>query len=106
MERKRVAEASKGVGRPKVGGRFELKDHEGRIFTDQDLKGRFTLVCGHSVLLTMARKELCRKRLEGVDGAGSGHNGGNRCANMGGRSTLASRIARTSALRNSIKWPA
>lgn len=44
MERKRVAEAAKGVGRPKVGGPFELVDHEGRVFTDGDLKGRYSLV--------------------------------------------------------------
>ncbi|PQE05999.1 sco1 protein [Rutstroemia sp. NJR-2017a BBW] len=44
MERKRVAEAAKGVGRPKVGGRFELVDHEGRRFTDADMKGRYSLV--------------------------------------------------------------
>jgi protein SCO1/2 len=45
MERKRVAEAAKGVGRPKVGGPFELVDHEGRRFTDKDMKGRYSLVC-------------------------------------------------------------
>ncbi|KAM3071721.1 Cu-binding protein, variant 2 [Clarireedia jacksonii] len=44
MERKRVAEAAKGVGRPKVGGPFELVDHEGRRFTDADMKGRYSLV--------------------------------------------------------------
>ncbi|KAI1343378.1 SCO1 protein [Xylariaceae sp. FL0016] len=44
MARKRTAEATKGVGRPKVGGSFELLDHLGRRFTDRDLKGRHTLV--------------------------------------------------------------
>lgn len=44
LERQRVAEAAKGVGRPKVGGTFELLDHEGRAFTDQDMKGGFSLV--------------------------------------------------------------
>lgn len=44
LERQRVAEAAKGVGRPKVGGKFELLDHEGRAFTDQDMKGGFSLV--------------------------------------------------------------
>lgn len=39
-----MAEAAKGVGRPKVGGTFELLDHEGRAFTDQDMKGGFSLV--------------------------------------------------------------
>lgn len=71
MERKRVAEASKGVGRPKVGGKFELRDHEGKVFTDQDMKGRFTLVCWHSVLLARERKELSRKGLEGGSDRGT-----------------------------------
>lgn len=44
MERKRVAEASKGVGKPKVGGKFELIDHDGKAFGDEDMKGQFTLV--------------------------------------------------------------
>lgn len=45
MQRKRVAEATKGVGRPKVGGPFELIDQDGKPFTDNDLKGRYSLVC-------------------------------------------------------------
>ncbi|RDL36105.1 Thioredoxin-like protein [Venustampulla echinocandica] len=44
MERKRVAEASKGVGRPKVGGPFELVDQHGKPFTDADMKGKYSLV--------------------------------------------------------------
>ncbi|KAK3996915.1 SCO1/SenC-domain-containing protein [Cladorrhinum sp. PSN332] len=44
MQRKRVAESAKGVGRPKVGGPFQLMDQEGRTVTDQDLKGRYSLV--------------------------------------------------------------
>ena len=44
MDRKRVAEAAKGMGRPKVGGQFELVDHEGRTFTDKDMKGKYALV--------------------------------------------------------------
>ncbi|RYP07136.1 hypothetical protein DL764_002683 [Monosporascus ibericus] len=44
MQRKRVAEATKGVGRPKVGGAFELIDHEGRPFSSEDLKGKYSLV--------------------------------------------------------------
>ena len=50
MQRQRVAEAAKGVGRPKVGGPFELLDQEGRPFSDQDLRGRYSLVrspCPH-----------------------------------------------------------
>lgn len=44
-----MADAAKGVGRPKVGGAFELLDHEGKVFTDQDMRGVFSLVsltCG------------------------------------------------------------
>ena len=44
MERKRVAEAAKGVGRPKVGGPFELVDQDGKTFTDGDMKGKYSLV--------------------------------------------------------------
>ncbi|KAI1391956.1 SCO1 protein [Hypoxylon trugodes] len=44
MQRKRVAAATKGVGKPKVGGRFELVDQEGRVFGSEDLKGRYSLV--------------------------------------------------------------
>ena len=44
MDRKRIAEATKGVGKPKVGGPFELVDQEGRRFTDEDLKGGYSLV--------------------------------------------------------------
>jgi len=44
MERKRVAEAAKGVGRPKVGGPFELTDQDGKPFTDENLRGKYALV--------------------------------------------------------------
>ncbi|KAL8951464.1 MAG: hypothetical protein Q9222_002565 [Ikaeria aurantiellina] len=44
MERKKIAEAAKGVGRPKVGGPFQLIDQEGRSWTEQNIKGGFTLV--------------------------------------------------------------
>jgi len=44
MERKRVAEAAKGVGRPKVGGQFELVDQEGTRFTEGNMKGKYALV--------------------------------------------------------------
>ncbi|GMF68377.1 unnamed protein product [Aspergillus oryzae] len=35
---------SKGVGRPKVGGPFVLKDLDGKQFTDEDLKGKYSFV--------------------------------------------------------------
>jgi len=44
LERKRIAEMSKGVGKPKVGGPFVLKDLEGKLFTDEDLRGRYSFV--------------------------------------------------------------
>lgn len=39
-----MAEAAKGVGKPKIGGTFTLMDQEGKTFTDEDMKGGFTLV--------------------------------------------------------------
>ena len=50
VERKRIAEASKGVGRPKVGGEFELLDHDGRPFGDRNMKGGFSLVRDYCIL--------------------------------------------------------
>lgn len=44
LERKRIAEMSKGVGKPKVGGPFVLKDLDGKEFTQEDLKGKYSLV--------------------------------------------------------------
>lgn len=44
MQKKRIAEANKTVGRPKVGGSFKLVDQDGKPFTDQDMKGRYSLV--------------------------------------------------------------
>ncbi|CAI6096591.1 hypothetical protein V2G26_016529 [Clonostachys chloroleuca] len=44
MKRKRIAEASKGMGRPKVGGTFELVDQNGKPFTSDMMKGKFSLV--------------------------------------------------------------
>ncbi|TAQ88567.1 hypothetical protein B7494_g3120 [Chlorociboria aeruginascens] len=44
MERKRIAEATKGVGKPKVGGPFELIDHNGKPFSDLDMRGKYSLV--------------------------------------------------------------
>ena len=45
VERKRIADASKGMGRPKVGGKFELVDQDGKVFdSDVGMKGRFSIV--------------------------------------------------------------
>lgn len=44
MQKKRIAEANKSVGKPKVGGSFHMVDQDGKPFTEADLKGRFSLV--------------------------------------------------------------
>ncbi|PHH61028.1 hypothetical protein CDD81_850 [Ophiocordyceps australis] len=44
MERKRIAEATKGIGKPQVGGAFTLMDHNGQTFTSDMMKGRHALV--------------------------------------------------------------
>ncbi|KAL3470968.1 SCO1/SenC-domain-containing protein [Aspergillus californicus] len=44
LERKRIAEMSKGVGKPKVGGPFVLKDLDGEVFTEEGVKGRYSFV--------------------------------------------------------------
>ena len=44
MDRRRIVEASKGVGKPKIGGPFELVDERGEAFTERDLKGGFSIV--------------------------------------------------------------
>jgi protein SCO1/2 len=44
MERQKIAEQTKGMGRPKVGGPFSLLDHNGNRYTSEDLKGKYALV--------------------------------------------------------------
>jgi protein SCO1 len=44
LERKRVVEMSKGYGKPKVGGPFQLRDVDGTPYTEKDLLGKYTLV--------------------------------------------------------------
>ncbi|KAJ4286813.1 Cu-binding protein [Kalmusia sp. IMI 367209] len=44
MARQRVANQTKGVGKPKVGGAFDLVDHNGRQFTHEDLLGKYSLI--------------------------------------------------------------
>lgn len=56
VERKRIAEASKGVGRPKVGGEFELLDHDGQPFGDADMRGGFSLVSAIAAFGDMSKK--------------------------------------------------
>ena len=45
LERKRIVEMSKGYGKPKVGGPFNLRDLNGKDFTEKDLLGKYSLVC-------------------------------------------------------------
>ena len=44
LNRKRTREASKGAGKPRIGGDFELIDQNGKKFSSEDLKGKFALV--------------------------------------------------------------
>lgn len=59
-----MAEAAKGVGRPKVGGGFSLVDGEGRGVTEGDFRGKYALVswdlCAffYSILFYLRRREL------------------------------------------------
>lgn len=48
LARKRTREASKGVGKPRIGGEFELVDQNGKRFTSADIKGKFSLVSVNS----------------------------------------------------------
>jgi hypothetical protein len=52
MQRKRIAEANKGIGKPSVGGPFNLVDQNGDVFTDADLKGRYSLVSSLGTLFS------------------------------------------------------
>lgn len=44
VEIERVEEANRGMGKPLVGGPFELTDQDGKPFTDKDLLGKYSLV--------------------------------------------------------------
>jgi hypothetical protein len=65
MERKRVAEAAKGVGRPKVGGPFSLLDQNGKVFTDGEMKGRYSLVRIPMVRVHMREEKVEKKKDRG-----------------------------------------
>jgi protein SCO1/2 len=92
MERKRVAEATKGIGRPKVGGKFELVDTEGRSFTEENLKGKYALVSNFTKQISAynyAINTLMEHKIDAIFD----------------RSTSASPTAPTSAPKSSTKWP-
>lgn len=44
LDMQRESEAHKGIGKPKVGGPFDLVDQDGNKFTDQDLLGKWSLI--------------------------------------------------------------
>lgn len=120
LERQRVAEAAKGVGRPKVGGHFELVNHEGKEFSDEDMKGGFTLVSVSKWCLfgvTVENTAVERSGVNGmvVDGTLGGHLA-EKCfdrlldyasakPSVSSRFTLASHTVPTSAQKNSIRCP-
>ena len=59
MERKRIADMSKGVGRPKVGGPFELTDQDGKPVTEADFKGKYSLVSQAVIQAIFERGQDC-----------------------------------------------
>ncbi|VVT49689.1 uncharacterized protein SAPINGB_P002394 [Magnusiomyces paraingens] len=44
VETKRLEESNRGMGKPLVGGPFELIDQDGKPFSDKDLLGKYALV--------------------------------------------------------------
>ena len=58
MERKRVAEATKGVGKPKIGGHFDLIDHNEEPFSDGDMKGGFSIVSHKSLFASFTQSHV------------------------------------------------
>jgi protein SCO1/2 len=44
MARKRIAEQTKGVGKPKVGGPFSLVDQDGNVYSSDNMLGKYSLV--------------------------------------------------------------
>ena len=57
LARQRIAEQTKGVGRPKVGGPFDLIDHNGHQFTHEDMHGKYALVCSKPFLSPSPQKK-------------------------------------------------
>jgi protein SCO1/2 len=58
LARKRIAEHTKGYGKPKVGGPFDLVDTEGRRFTHEDLMGKYALVSAFLSYSTLRQPPL------------------------------------------------
>jgi hypothetical protein len=91
LERKRIAEMSKGVGKPKVGGPFVLKDLEGKVFTEDELKGRYSFVSFLFQVGKYARSETLGRY-------------GFANSLLWGRFTSVSRIAPISAPTSLTRW--
>lgn len=66
MNRKRIAETTKGVGRPKVGGPFELIDQNGEKFTSEMMHGKHSLVSKQTEADTTCDESLTRSLLSGL----------------------------------------
>ena len=59
MARKRVAELSKGVGKPKVGGPLTgLVDHNDKTVNDDEFLGKYRLVGIHAFAHTLCEEAL------------------------------------------------
>jgi protein SCO1 len=59
LEMAREAEMNRGVGKPKIGGPFTLVDHNGNLFTEKDLRGKFSILYfGFSMCPDICPEEL------------------------------------------------
>ena len=65
IERNRIAEAAKGVGKPKVGGKFDLVNQDGQPYTEEDMKGKFALV-GLTIVVSVIASRLTSIWLGGL----------------------------------------
>lgn len=66
--RKKNREASKGYGKPRIGGEFDLMTQDGERFTSEDMKGKFALVCVYPPLRRRYRCRCLRMRASSADG--------------------------------------
>jgi hypothetical protein len=66
IARKRIADQTKGIGKPKVGGPFQLVDQEGNAFTSDDMLGKYSLVCRNSPLQLQQEKTLLINHFTGL----------------------------------------